>query len=208
MSIAIVADSFITLAQARTYLDLHDTYVERDALIGELINRAAILFKNHCGRTLKSTTWTNRLLDGTGEDLIFLPEWPVTAIASIKYADDRLFGNVDALVIQDAAGTIDSADVVVDYDTGEMRLINGDAWPVGAATVQVSFTAGFDATTGADILQAQLIQVADWYFAIGRDPSNTGWSLGGVTKKFIEGAELSPRVRGLLSRHQAPSCLR
>ncbi len=34
MSIAIVADSFVTLAQARAYLDLHDTYVERDALIG------------------------------------------------------------------------------------------------------------------------------------------------------------------------------
>lgn len=203
---------FATVADVRATLGLRDEDNDRDALIQALINRSTYLFGIYTGRNLKSRTYTDVLLDGTGEESMLLPEFPVTDIASIKYEADRAFSTASALVQFDGTGTQASYDYVLDEDTGMITLVGEQVWPEGTKTVKVTYTAGLDIADAQELVQAQCAQVAAFWFAIGRDPKLVGVSMGSISQQLVSGdgpdsvrsAQLTPDVRMILDAHRRP----
>jgi hypothetical protein len=208
VSSSINVGAFVTLAQARSTIGLLPEQTDDDGLIIDMINRSTGLFEQYTGRKLYSRAYVNQLIDGTGEATAFLLEYPVTAVASIKTSDSREFSAESALLVFDGTGTqADSAfEVIVDADTGEIELTNDSIWPDGKAKIFASYTAGFTATTAPELAQAQLTQVAQWFFQRGRDPKLTGSSLGGVTTTLLapdsESGGLVDEVRAILGMHR------
>jgi len=196
----IVTEAFPTLAQARAFLRLRDQDTKGDGLLTDLINAVAQYFENMTGRRLKRRDYTNVVVNGTGWTNLFLPEYPVTAISSIKADMLREFDAAAALIVFDGTGTQDTHDVVIVDDgiSGEIALVNGDVWPDGPGTVLVSYTAGYDPAAQTDLTQAQLIAIEELWNLAGRDPSITSFSMGGVNQALGNSAS-SARVEASIA---------
>jgi len=180
-------EAFPTLAQAREHLRLRDSDHESDGLVCDLLSRVARMFESETRRKLKLRTYADELINGTGESTIFLPEYPVVSISSIAYSSDRAFATSTALTEFDGTGSQSTFDYTFDEDTGEVMLLNGDVWPSGRATVRATYIAGLGASNAEDLVQGQLLALADLYNFVGRDPGVQSVSLGGLSKTFTGG---------------------
>lgn len=202
----IVTEAFPTLAQARAFLRLRDQDTKGDGLLIDLINSVAQYFENLTGRRLKRRDYANVLVNGTGWTNLFLPEYPVTAISSIKVDMLREFDGADELILFDGTGTQDTHDVVLVDDgvSGEIALVSGDVWPDGPGTVLVSYTAGYDPAAQADLTQAQLVAIEELWNLAGRDPSIQSFSMGGVNQGLANTAT-SARVAAAIQTFKRAS---
>lgn len=202
----VITEAFPTLQQARAFLRLRDQDTRGDALLIDLINAVARHFEQITGRKLKKRDYSNVLVNGTGWTNLFLPEYPVTAIASIKADALREFDVASPLVVFDGTGTQASHDVVIvdDGESGEIALVNGGIWPDGPGTVLVSYTAGYAGTAADEILNAQLVAVSELWNLAGSDPTVTNYSLGGFSRAFAT-TPSSARVSALISALKRPS---
>lgn len=194
------AAAFPTLDQARAYLRAPASGVD-DGLIVELLNRVAGWFEAQTKRKLKSRAYAAALIDGDGTAVLLLPEFPVTAVASLRYAADRGFDSAADLIR--FTGSESTYDYALDAASGEATLLNGDVWPDGVATVRASFTAGLTASDAPDMVQAQLEAAAALYAARGRDPALLQRSVAGMTESFDK--ELSQRVDRVVGAYRRAS---
>jgi len=69
-----------TLANVKEYLGITDT--SNDSLLSNLITRVQSLIETYCERTFDSTAYTS-WLHGDGTNILYLPQWPVTALTRI-----------------------------------------------------------------------------------------------------------------------------
>lgn len=210
MSVALVDEAFSTLVQARTHLNLEESDTDLDDTICELINRTARMIQDYTGRTLKNKTYSNTMLDGTGEEVLFLPEFPITGITSIKMSATREFSSAPLLVGYDGSGSQSASayQVVADLETGELELVDGSVWPEGRGTVRISYSAGYVLADdeGLQFVQAELLNIADWYFTIGKDVNLKTSSMGGVAETY-ESYGLCEKSKAILFPHRRPACV-
>lgn len=202
----IVTEAFPTLAQARAFLCLRDQDTAGDGLLTDLINSVAQYFENMTGRRLKRRDYTNVVVNGTGWTNLFLPEYPVTSVSSVKADILREFDVATALVVFDGTGTQDTHDVVLVDDgvSGEIAMVNGDVWPDGPGTVLVSYTAGYNSDAESDLTQAQLVAVAELWNLAGRDPTIQTFSMGGVSQSLAN-TPGSARVAAAIAAYKRAS---
>lgn len=201
---AIESGAFLTIAQARAAIGLREgEAVDDDGVIEALVNRATGLFEQYTGRKLYRRVYIRQQVDGTGESTAFLPEYPVVAVTSLKTSATREFSLEDELAVFDGTGTqtADDFEVVVDYESGQIELADGSTWPEGKATILASYEAGLTALTAPELVQAQGTQVAQWYFARGRDPKIKAHSIGGLVSQLDDYA-LCEEVRAILDAHR------
>lgn len=79
---SLLANALTTTAKVKTYVGITDS--NSDAVIEMLINQATLFIENYCGgRKFLSQSYTE-VYDTDGK-VIFLNQYPVTAIASVKY---------------------------------------------------------------------------------------------------------------------------
>lgn len=71
-----------TLEKAKTYLGISS--VTQDTLISSLITSVSAEVESFCGRKFESDTYTE-YFDTDGETKIFLKNYPVTSLTSVKY---------------------------------------------------------------------------------------------------------------------------
>lgn len=210
MSVAIVPEAFSTLEQARAHLNLREDDTDNDDLVRELINRTARMIQDYVGRTLKKTTYVNAIFEGTGEATLYVPEFPVLSVTSLKMSATRDFASAPSLTIFDGTGAQagSSLDVVGDPETGELTLVNGTVWPKGPGTVQMTYSAGYNAVSnlGQQFVQAELLNIADWWFAIGKDQNLQSAAMGGEAETYVN-AGLCEKVKALLVPHRRPACV-
>lgn len=208
MATNVLAGAFVGLDEVKAGLGISGSDVDRDGLIVALINRSSDLFQQYTGRRLLRATYANQAVDGTGEACVFLPEYPVISVSSLKLSATREFASSDALTVFDGSGSqsAEAFDVVLDAETGELELVNGDIWPEGKATVLASYVAGYDAVDVQDLVQAQIQQVSAWWFEVGRDQRIKATSLDGITQQLTEG-DLVAEVKAALVRYRRPAAL-
>lgn len=144
----------VSLAEAKAHLRLQIS--DDDATITSLIAAARRMIEKRHGLALLPQDWA-MFADAWPEDGIFqIPLWPVSAVESlISFGED------------DTASTIDPAHYVLDTASRPARVAlrqGRDFTPPGRRIngLKLSFTAGFD-DVPAEIRQALLITVADWY---------------------------------------------
>lgn len=169
----LTADALVTWDVLRTYLgEGHDYLGDDDRVWAEgLINAASERANMISGRKLASRAATVKL-DGTGGDVLLLPEYPVTAIAEVKLDTARAFGT----------DTVLDADDYVLYEDGRLYFPSG--LPSARQCVQITYTAGY-VTVPPDLQLAVVECVAyGWKRFRSRAIGTSSITADGVTTQY------------------------
>jgi len=129
----------------RLEADMGPLDIDDYAVAIRLINAVSARANTITRRKLKGRTYSDVTLDGTGSDLILLPQYPVTAVSEVKVDSARAFG---------AATVVDTDDWEYDGDTGELFIWTKT--PKVRRCVRVSYTAGY--VTVPDDLQYAIVE--------------------------------------------------
>ena len=154
----------VSLSEAKAHLRI--THSDDDTYIASLITTARRMMESRLSLALMPQAWA-LFADCWPDDGIFnLPLHPVTSIESIAvFSDD------------DTASTIDPSHFYLDTASRPARLVlrHGRFFgPPGrkANGIRISFEAGF-AEVPAELKQALLITIADWFAKRGDDDGGT-----------------------------------
>lgn len=202
----LIPTALVALADVKAELPALGADTSQDAYLEGLINSYTLAFESYTRRKLKSRKYmptganlalAEENLTLNGDDRVsptefWLPQWPVTLLSAVTIKDSQLV-TVKTLTL--------ASDVVLDGETGQMRLIDGDTWERGIQNILASFTGGYT-TVPQDLVRAFVIQVA-WGF-YQKDRSRQGMesiSSGSETVTYFTGAIL-PEVKMILNKYQ------
>lgn len=103
--------------------------VDDDEVLARLITSASAYIKQELNNPILSTTYDERY-DGSGRDMLVMPQWPITAITSVSINGAALSASPDGL----AYG----------YMLSDMAIIRlGGVFDKGRRNVRVVYTAGY-----------------------------------------------------------------
>ena len=124
---------------------------EDTAILEQFIESVGVQFNGYTGRALITANYANETYDGNGKQIMWLKNYPITGNMAI-YEDDILL----------TAGN--DNDYLCYNNEGKLMRVD-DVWYFGPKEIQVTYTAGYNATSGnitlpADIRLAALQQVA------------------------------------------------
>jgi len=149
---SLTARALVPLADVKTYLSIGDTTY--DTILEQLINSVSDEINSFTNRNLAETTYTDLYLDGNGKQILFLPNYPITAMTSV-YEDGELL----------VEGEDD--DYLVYQDEGYLWRVNR-TWYLGPKKIKVTYTAGYVCLTGTitlphDLKLATMMKIArEW----------------------------------------------
>lgn len=175
---ALSENALIAMEDIKAVLSIQDD--KNDGIIEALVEGVSSEIVRYCDRPIREAAYTAVKLDGSGQNDLQLPAWPITAGPSDVEIDGE-------------ALTLDT-DYASYAETGVLRLLSGSAWGAGIQNVTATWTAGYTlASMPGDIKMAAIIQVAHEYQVF----LNRAW---GITNKGISGQNISFESEGLLKR--------
>lgn len=164
--IAISGSALVSLADAKNYIGKMTD--EDTPIIEAIINGVSAEFDSRTDRTLVKTAYTSLLLDGNGDRVLYLPNWPIVTVTSI-YEDDILL----------VEGS--TADYLIYNAEGYVRRIYS-VWAKGYKNIKLTYEAGYACLSGtitlpADLKLKALKQVAHEFTRY----QNKDWGLDSIT---------------------------
>src|SRR5262245_32732841 len=178
-----------------------------DALLTRLMDGADAFIAQHTGRDFAGGTFTETHL--AGRDVLFLRNFPVTSVTSVKVDPARQFGSdtvraADTYVLHADRGLIESL-------TGPYLTPRGrDDWPAAVQVVYVTATSAvpalvkeaFGQLVGHWYRQAKTFSNQDYQMLLertsGTDTKTWSWSLA-------SGLKIPPGVKELLAPYRVPA---
>lgn len=125
----------ISLDDLKYYLNITDD--SQDEFLLKIIDMAVERISNLCRRNLNYGTRYD-ILDGQGQSLIWIRDYPVEQITSIKYRKET--GSFDHDLFMN--GNI-SDNIYLDKLTGKLILLNSYILPTGISNIQIKYYAGY-----------------------------------------------------------------
>jgi len=190
-----------TLANVKTALLI--TSSADDAVLTRILETAEAFIKDHTGRTFEGGTFTED--HEGGYRVLFLRNFPVTSVTSLKADSIRQFGS-DTIVPTDR--------YFVHVDRGVLVSLAGPFLPTGPGRLRVMYTTATGQVPGA-VKEAFTQLVAFWYRVV-KTQAGMGFqslasqtdTVAGTTTEFpwnlATGAKLPPGVVQLLQRYRVP----
>lgn len=121
-------NALVTLARQKAYLK--ETGATHDTEIETLINGVSSFFDLWCERTrLRERHYTNLLLDGNGENRLYLPDFPINHVDAVEEDDVELTEDTDFFVYSR-------------HNQGYLTR-NGDKWLAGHKNIDITYGGGF-----------------------------------------------------------------
>ncbi len=168
------AGDFCTLGDVKAYLNLKQP--DSDPLLSQLIASSSAWMKSWMNRDIVAKSYS-RTFDSHGGRSIFLPQYPVTAVASVT---------VDGVVLPTSQWILTGTGV---------SLLAGN-FPRGAGRVAIAWTAGY--TVIPDDLAHACVELVAWRFREIPNLRASTKNVGGETITFQTSA-MPPQVESLLS---------
>lgn len=156
-------DLLVTAAELRSYLDLEEADLA-DARAELIIGGVGGLVRAYTNQLLDVVAADTVTLDGTGTDVLLLPELPVTDVTAVT--DDG-----DALA---------EADNWAWTDTGILWRLGGNVWTAGRGRYEVTYDHGH--ATIPDAIRMVVLRVAAR--AVNNPEGLTQEGLGGYTAGY------------------------
>lgn len=159
---AIAANALVSLADAKTYLNISGT--ADDAKIEKVIDRASDLIEQHCQRPLKEATYTNLRLRGPDSPILRPRARPINIASAITIKVD---GTTQTVWKQETDGDPADFDVIVGSGSPELPAGQRDhfyraaGWKASSSqpyNVLKTFTGGL-ATIPDDLQEAAFLVV-------------------------------------------------
>ena len=185
-----------TLARVKLQLGIETADDTHDTIIDTMIDAVSKQIQSYIGRSLSQEARTEEYDVSPRMRTLFLREFPVTVLTSIKNSTDWSFSSVDAL---------DSA--LYHLISHDGRVILNFVPAPGPKAFQVVYTAGLATNTTnlianyPDIVTAADFQVTDMWQKRD-DPGTTVRALQGSREEFVSGYRLLHSVKELLSPYK------
>jgi uncharacterized phiE125 gp8 family phage protein len=177
-----------------------------DTLLTSLLSAADAFIAQHTGRDFTGGTYTETHAAGTSA--LFLANYPVTGVTSVKVDSSRAFGSdtlraTDTYVLHADRGVIESL-------TGPFlppRSRARDDWPGAVQVVYATATGAVPAPVqeafyqlvGHWYRQAKTFADQDYQMLLGRTSDGKTWSWS-----LSSGLKIPPGVRELLAHYRVP----
>lgn len=142
-----------TLAHVREFLDLEDSFTDRDTLIENLISRVSDNIEKECGRTFHATDLTE-YYDGQRLGILLTKNFPINSVTALYDDPDREYG---------ADSLLDSDDYTIYSEEGMIKL-DGLWFCGGHNNVKIQYNAGYS-TIPTDLESACIKLVAVDYLS-------------------------------------------
>jgi len=182
-----MGEVFASLSEVKSWLRI--TVATDDTLLGVINDSVTAAILTFLSRDIFQATYDIRL-NGTGQRRMKLPQYPVTAVSSLK---------IDEGVI---APTLSSTGIGFMFDEKTIYLMGDSVFTRAFQNVQVGYTAGYTAGTMPDDFKlAALHQVGHEYRMRERIGEQSKMLGPGQTVSYIID-ELLPVVKGKLERHR------
>jgi hypothetical protein len=179
--------ALITLAELKLFLKIDVSQTQDDTLLEFIINAVSAGFNTETSRTLKSVVYTDLLLDGNGENILSLPNYPVSLIAALTEDDIALTLNTDYYLYSS------------NFDA-YLRKLYGGVWGLGSKNIKITMTAGY--STIPDDIKIEALKQAGADFQ-----TQKGKTWGEQSRTFPDGSvsfqsqDLLPSVKRVLNRY-------
>ncbi|MFC4768738.1 head-tail connector protein [Effusibacillus consociatus] len=173
------ANALTDLASTKSYLDIDTTDTSKDSIIEFLINAASEAIEKYCRRKMKQATYTDEEYDGTGSQNLYLKQYPISSITSIK---------IDDVVVA-------ATEYKTRKESGIVVRMNA-MWDKGILNLKVTYQAGYAAIPSDVELACK--HLVKFYFKTEIADFSTTFGEG-----FVMRPEDWPRqVKALLSPHR------
>ena len=165
---------FITLQQFKDAENI--TNVRDDYKIDRIITSVNQLVKTYCGNSIIDFYSTNKVEEFSidwSTHIAQLTESPVNTVVSVEKRDS----------VTESYTTVASTEYYLDKKTDSVLYVTGSTyknWPRGAASVKITYTAGY-ASTPAD-LQLAVIDLVNFYY---KDEYKGRRTLAGATLENV-----------------------
>jgi uncharacterized phiE125 gp8 family phage protein len=190
MSLSYASEYFlVTLDDCKDYLDIDDS--TDDAIIGYLMQAVSDMFKENTGRNLVEAELTE-YYTGDDTDRLYLRSYPISAVASINWDWDEVYG-ADTL--------LESDNYRVDSEYGFVRIFGGSVWDRGIP-IKVVYTAGYTQANMPYDLRTAALEALGVLFkrrTEGRFDTST-YSRGDVSYSYLD--EMPHMVRDTMKRYR------
>jgi len=204
---SVVAQSFITLEDARRHLRIPIDDRAHDHRLEECVNAAAHLMTSITGRILIQTTHTNQYLTGDGTVLLSLPEYPIVPSHSItvRVSAIRAWDSESDLAFWNGNSGEDAenaAVIVADEGAAILERVDGDVWPRQSRSIRITYQAGYATTDDRYYQMAEAQQLlTNWYWSNeGLNQTLQSLNLPGATMSYVQ-AGMPVRALAILKQH-------
>jgi len=141
---ALKANALTTVARLKNFLGITaNTY---DTILEIIINAISDTLVNDCNRVFLKTAYTKELLNGSGNNQITIPNFPIDSSATFKlYSRSGSFGEA-------SWNEINGSDYRIDYDNGIITA--SFDFTLGTGNYAVDFTGGYDFDQSSKTLES------------------------------------------------------
>lgn len=140
------AADLVTFANAKSYLGLVDSQSTLAGLLITAVSKRVIALTR---RKIYAADYTE-YIDGHGDDIIILKQYPVNSITNIYLDSGRTFA---------AASALETTDYYLNSDEGIIQLYSKTT-ARGSKTIKVAYNAGY--STIPEDLQQAVFEALDW----------------------------------------------
>ena len=181
------ASDIVTLAEVKSWMNV--TSSTDDVLIQTLITQISAWADGYANRTLYNNSYS-LVCDGRGETRKIVPNWPITAIASITIGGNVIPPSPDGI----------QAGFVFDASLPRITLI-GYTFSVGQSNVFINYSAGFT------VFPQQLVLAAKQLIAVrykGRSSvgKTSAGGLQGQSASYFTKDEATPEILRILDSYR------
>lgn len=184
-----------------------------DATLAVVIPQAQAFIERYTGGLLDSATYTDEAHDGTGTGVVYLHNWPVTTLTSVKIRRGTDIETLPTTAYSMVLGARSRGRLVREPQSQGASLTSTEsgiplragvcpAWPVGRDNILVTYTAGYsDATVPVPVeLQLAAYHLVDSIMVNqGHDKiEQSGPVMGNQTVTFRSPADAEASARRLL----------
>jgi uncharacterized phiE125 gp8 family phage protein len=139
--------------------------VSKDDVLTELINGCTGAIEDFCGRKFKQRTYTDEQYSGSGGKVLYLKQYPVSSVTSVRVLDD-----------DDNEETIEVTRK--DLEAGMLYSPNS-YWPKGDMNILASYTAGYGTIPSNLSLACALL--VEFYYKLSVADFSSVFGEGNVT---------------------------
>lgn len=157
--------AIIELADLKTFLGITGT--SEDDLLQIYLDATNEFVGQYCKRTFEETEYTQELYDGTGHVALNLRNYPIVEVEEVLVETEEVTERTD---VGEEGYYIQNADWGI--------LYNDDLWSRGRGNVQVTYTAGYDASSMPAGLKLAAYKIAAYMRNTGKRTGIRSESLG------------------------------
>jgi len=106
---------------------------DEQAKVERLIDAATARMEMEAKHKILARDYAGVILDGSGRDILLLPQFPLNSVLSVHIDTSRVFGD---------STLTPATDYMIDRDAGLIRLFSG-TFPRGYGVVKISYNAGY-----------------------------------------------------------------